>query len=121
MEEVWKIIKGFESYNVSNLGRIKSLFGKEKILKQSLNRDGYMKINLNGTTFNTHRLVAGAFLENKENKPQVNHLNKKRCDNRVENLEWVSIQENNDHKNGKPNMELFSKLIKERVRQIIPL
>ncbi len=120
-EEVWKIIKGFESYKVSNFGRVKSSIGKEKILKPVINRGGYLSQKLNGKRFLIHRLVANAFLENKENKPQVNHKDKNRQNNNLSNLEWSTYLENMNHKYGKPNIELFSRLIKERIRQIIPL
>ncbi len=66
---------------------------KEKIKKYGL----YTHINLQNKTFSIHRLVANTFIPNPENKLQINHINGKRDDNRVENLEWCTNQENMDH------------------------
>lgn len=108
--EIWKDIVGYEGlYQVSNLGRVKSLGnGKstnpltniEKILKQQPTKKGYLKIKLcnNGFKyFNVHRLVAQTFIENKKNKPQVNHIDCNKQNNRVDNLEWVTSNENIIH------------------------
>ena len=105
-EEVWKSIRDYEGlYEVSNLGRIKSLnyrkTGKEKILKNIECENGYLIINLakfgKYKTFKVHRLVAEAFIPNPENKPCVDHINTIREDNRVENLRWVTKEENNNN------------------------
>ena len=101
--EVWKKITGFDFYEVSTLGRVRSLkFGKEKILIGGKNRGGYKCFNIkdnNGKVhFKTvHRLVAIAFIENKEKYEFINHLNKDKNNNSVDNLEWCSIRENNTH------------------------
>ena len=105
MKEEWRDIKGYEGiYQVSNLGRVKGLdrivntwnaykpLG-EKLLKPIL-RNGYMYVSLQGKCFGVHRLVAQAFIPNLENKPQVNHKNENKQDNRVTNLEWVTAKEN---------------------------
>lgn len=107
MEEIWKDIKGFEDkYQVSNLGRIKSLKDKngkyrEKILKQCITQKGYLSIYLSleskKYTYTIHRLVAQTFIPNTENKPQVNHIDGNKTNNRVDNLEWVTNQENSNH------------------------
>lgn len=109
--EIWKPIKCFEDrYNISNMGRCKRIgrfdsIGRgvvEFIMKQHKNDRGYLSCSFikNGKKYSrrTNRLVAQAFIPNPENKPQVNHINKVRHDNRVENLEWATTQEDAIHK-----------------------
>lgn len=113
MTEVWRDIILYRDirscYQVSNLGRVKSLrrkrctFGwlKERILKIVIDSYGYPKVCLSvhgeGQVFRVHRLVAEAFLSNPESKPQVNHKNGVKSDNKVINLEWVTSSENMQH------------------------
>jgi hypothetical protein len=102
MEEIWKDVKDYDGiYQVSNLGRFKSLKNKkEKILKLG-NAMGYQIIRLyknkKMNTIKAHRLIANHFIDNQENKPQVNHKNGIKTDNRVENLEWATCSENHRH------------------------
>jgi hypothetical protein len=112
--EIWKPIKNYEGlYEISNLGRVKSLdrfikhnlsdkFIKGKILKPWDNSHGYLQVKLFKNGFakmpKVHRLVADAFLYKLDYQDQVNHKNSIRSDNRLENLEWVSNRENCSHK-----------------------
>ena len=108
--EIWKEIKGYEGlYQVSNYGRIKSLshinnlgrFRPECILGNRLTDRGYHTAVLynNGKpkSFRVHQLVAKAFIDNSLNKPHVNHLDGVKSNNFVDNLQWVTISENQKH------------------------
>ncbi len=123
MEEVWNEINGYKNYQISNFGRVKSLtFSKERILKlQTHSKKGYQVVTLKNITLSVHRLVAIHFIANPENKPEVNHKDKIRHNNHVDNLEWCTHLENSWHRDDKPNMSLFSKLIKENINKLVPL
>lgn len=105
IKEIWLPIKDFPNYQVSNLGRIKSLSFKghkrEQIIKPRNDKDGYSLITLTKDgkqyTFKVHRIVAQAFIENPFNKPCVDHINTVRNDNRAENLRWVTVKENRNN------------------------
>lgn len=112
--EVWRDVVGWEdSYQVSNLGRVKSKkrirAGKHdsqatvsvKIKESYVDEDGYLRVSLyyNGMSklAAVHRLVAEAFVSNPDNLPQVNHKNGDKADNRSDNLEWVTNAQNIRH------------------------
>ena len=100
-----KEIKGYEKYIISNKGDI---YIKETMQKMGtyLSNNGYLRIGLTKdnkkTNFLVHRLVAISYLENIDNKIQVNHINGIKTDNRLDNLEWATREENMQHayKNG---------------------
>ena len=99
IEEIFKPIDGFEKYFVSNMGNVKS--DKTNRLLKIQKKIGYSTVGLSNTNkiscFLVHRLVAKAFIPNPENKLTVNHINHNTHDNRVENLEWSTSKEQNEH------------------------
>lgn len=115
MIEVFRDIPGYEGlYQVSNLGNVKSLgngdnnsnVGKERMLKLQKDKDGYLTVFLSIHNYKklhkVHRLVAQAFLPNPNNYPQINHKDKNRSNNNVDNLEWCTAQYNADYSVSKP-------------------
>lgn len=97
--EEWRTINDHSRYMVSTLGRVKNK-DTGRILKASKNKTaGYVYIRLYSdsgkqTNFRLHRLVALHFLDNPENKPEVNHIDEDKTNNALSNLEWCTRKEN---------------------------
>lgn len=113
-KEIWRDVKGYEGYyQVSSEGRVKSLERtfidksgrkrtvKERVLKPTFDGWGYLIVTLcaGGKRKNlmVHRLVCEAFNDNRDEKPEVNHINEIKTDNRACNLEWCTRRENLNH------------------------
>lgn len=105
--EVWKNIEKYPGYQVSNLGRVRSLnyrrTGQVMVLKPRKNNWGYLQVILckdgKQKTCTVHRLVAIAFIPNPDNLPCINHKDENKENNCVENLEWCSVAYNNTYAN----------------------
>lgn len=112
-KEIFKDIKGYVGYQISNEGRVWSI-KSQRYLKQNTN-GGYKRVCLmapNGKKkFEyVHRLVALHFIDNPEGKTQVDHIDRNRENNTVENLRWVSVVENNNNrKDNKYSKEWYEK------------
>lgn len=116
--EEWRDVIGLEGYQISNMGRIRSVdrtiaVGSHKrdivglILKTNKDKDGYEGVNLKigGKSYRkkVHRLVAEAFIDNPDNYPCIDHINGIRDDNRVENLRWCTVKMNANYELAKKN------------------
>ena len=130
--EKWKDIEGYEGfYRISNIGRVMRveketmqwnhqlqkeipIIYPKRYLKFDQIKGGYNRVTLSldnkQKRFIVHRLVAKHFVENPENKPHVHHINNMSCDNRADNLMWVTPQENEyfKHKSYKKSFEAIS-------------
>lgn len=104
MEEIWKTIEGFEDYQVSNHGRVKSLkYCKERMLNLEINNNGYCRVTLSMNNkvkrFYVHRLVALSFLKHEKSRLIINHKDSVKTNNNINNLEFVNYLENRCHSN----------------------
>lgn len=122
VDEIWKPIKNYENYEISNYGNVRSnnYRSHNKLLKRVIANTGYYVVGLykngNGKQFFVHRLVAEAFIPNNNNLETVNHIDENKLNNYVDNLEWCSRGENAYKYNiNRP----FSKEHKEKISKSI--
>ena len=119
-KEIWRDVVGYEGlYQVSNLGRVKSLsryvkcsitsnglmLKKERFLTETVDEKGYIRVKLSrdgeSKRYRVHRLVATAFIPNDNNLPEVDHIDANRANNHASNLRWVTHHQNIRNPNGR--------------------
>lgn len=109
IEEEWREIEGFNRYYVSNLGRVKSKIGREKILNQYKVQGNYLQVKLrkDNKSYNrsVHRLVANAFVYTDDKTKEVHHINGIISDNTYNNLIWLTREEHIKIHNGEINID----------------
>jgi|DEB0MinimDraft_10_1074344.scaffolds.fasta_scaffold00360_5 DNA-binding NtrC family response regulator len=116
--EIWKDIKGYEGYQVSNYGRVKS---PNKILTATPKGTGYFTVNIAQQRKYIHRLVAEAFIPNPDNLPTVDHINRDKSDSSAKNLRWATqktqIENRRDMSGEKhPNYKFDEYVVKKILR-----
>ena len=106
MAETYQDLKGFEEYYEISINYPYSIRNKKtnKIVSEYTETTGYIRLNLNGSKYHKHRLVAKQFINNPNNLSCVDHINHNRTDNRISNLRWISYSENNKNKTSNNNI-----------------
>lgn len=105
IKEIWIVMEENQFYEISNYGRIKSKrywvgnrwIYRDKILKPTVGKNGYLIVNINKKSFYVHRLVAKYFLKKEKGKKFVNHIDGNKENNFILNLEYCTVYENNIH------------------------
>lgn len=119
--ETWKTMELYPKYEVSTEGRVRNA-ETHRIYMQWLGKDGYLRMELwldgKRKGMLVHRMVALCYIDNPLKLPEVNHKNKIKTDNRPENLEWVTRQENMDHRNADIEMQKKMYEIGKRLGEI---
>ena len=109
IKEIYKPIDGYD-YEISNTGLVRSV-KTGRILKNYLNSSGYCQVTLSKDRvkkrFLVHRLVGNAFIPNPKKKPQIDHIDGNKQNNRVDNLRWVTGKENCNNPITKQNLGKF--------------
>ena len=96
-----KRIKGHEDYGITSCGRVYN-FKTNKFLKGRIRKDGYLEYHIQGKFLFAHRLVAEAYISNPDNLPTVDHIDRVKAHNYINNLRWASVEtQNNNHPNCK--------------------
>ena len=116
----WRKIEGFDGYEISVEG-VRSYKNARHGLRETPKMmkgfilDGYLQIRLDGKNYRFHRLLMIAFVPNPENKPLIDHINRNRLDNRIENLRWATHQENCENVSIHSNNKLGIQHIRKNV------
>ena len=115
--EIWKTIVEAPNYEISTKGNVRNKTNRRILKPQAFGATGYKQVSLKIKETNKfqkryiHRLVAQTFIDNPENKREVNHINGDKLDNRLSNLEWVTSSENQIKRHQQGNIQTSNRKI----------